>query len=76
MAKYTFLGDLIEGGTVDEIVQNMFDGARFPEPTVEEYMAGVKERLAQYNGTVIRCDSASVFVGDLIETGQLKLQTI
>ncbi len=72
--KYnTFNGELVNGNSPLEIVQDLRNGSKFCSDQNEaEFMKGFAERLKRYSGDDIRFDSPENFVADLIEKNALQ----
>lgn len=70
--KWIFFEENITGETPDEIVASLKSGSKFAgEQTTKEFIKGVAERIAEFNGFVIRSDTTDNFVSDIILTGLL-----
>lgn len=70
--KWIFFDDIITGDTPDEIVSNLQSGSRFAsDQSIEDFMEGVSERIRDFNGCLIRFDTADNFVADIKSNGLL-----
>lgn len=72
--KYLFYGEVICGDTPDEIVQNLYDGAKdwFKPKDLKSYLDGLKFRIHTVEGIYIRIDTPQHLVDDLLTKGILK----
>jgi len=57
---------VMEGDTADQVITDLWQSAKFGEPTIEEYRSGFAKRLATYNGMVARSATNQELFDDLV----------
>jgi len=74
MKKYkTKEGDVVQGATASQIVNQMRDGGFFTKKESQtEYMKGFAERYRQLSGKTIEYDTPEKFVESLLKAGYLE----
>lgn len=65
----TMDGMLLEAEGFQQLAETLWQSAFDPEPTIEEWMRSSAKRAAMYNGSVIRTESPTAHVEDLIQAG-------
>lgn len=65
----TMDGMLLEAEGFQQLAEALWQSAFDPEPTIEEWMHSSAKRAAMYNGSVIRTESPTAHVEDLIQAG-------
>jgi hypothetical protein len=73
--RWTDDGEIFEGtSSWAEVVNAMRLSMRLdPDPDIKSYMAGVKRRVKEWNGSVIRDDDPEHFIMDLAACGFIEI---
>lgn len=69
MAKFMYVfqgGGYVTASNAKEFVTKMWKSSMMPEPTLEEYMAGVSDRCMTDSGKYIRHTTPLHFMEDLV----------
>lgn len=65
-------GKTFEGATADDVVTAMWKAGLFPEPTIEEYMKGVRARVYDCKGIRIDVFHTQSFIHSIERAGLVK----
>ena len=62
-------GEVLEATSLRHLAELLWHTQFMPVPSLEAWMRGSAERVAKYNGTVIRTSSPEDHITDLIAAG-------
>ncbi|EGW42727.1 MULTISPECIES: hypothetical protein [Bilophila] len=65
----TMDGMQLEAESFQLLAEALWKSTFDPDPTIEEWMRSSAKRAAMYNGSVIRTESPTAHVEDLIQAG-------
>lgn len=71
--KYRYMdGFEFEADNPQEAAEKLWASKFVPEPTIEEWMAGMAKRAQMWDGSIIRTDSVENLISDLISCNFMK----